>query len=81
VFLSDLYLSSLTSQPTSARGGKGLVNLVYNFCPAALDTTTQHEDSIQSCDALITMLTAMVSVENYALEVARSMKTWRKSRY
>ena len=39
---------SLTSQPTSTRGGEGLVNWVYDYCPVALDTVARSEDSIQS---------------------------------
>ena len=42
-----LCMNSLTGQPTSAQGGKGLV---YNCCP---DAATESEDGIQSCDTLL----------------------------
>ena len=44
---------SPTSQHTSTQRGKGLVNCVYNCCPATLDTVAQSEDSIQSRDTLL----------------------------
>ena len=45
-------MNSLTGQPISTQGGKDLVNCIYNCCPNALDTATESEDSIQSCDTL-----------------------------
>jgi len=64
--------------------------LVFNCCPAALDAAAQSEDSIQSwyvASPNIRLMTkcgidnCMVSLENCVLEMARSMKTWRKSKY
>ena len=63
--------------PTSAKGGKGLVNCVYKLCTAALYSVVQSHCSILSHDALRHCLSSNRSLENGERELGHRFHYYR----